>query len=43
MSVGWSGTILDFLQIDQHQFLDILQHSIPDASDSQLRAWIDSY
>lgn len=43
LSVGWSGTIQDFLQIDQHQFLDTLQHSIPDASDSQLRAWIDSY
>ncbi len=32
-----------FFIYDQHQFLDSLQNSIPDASPSQIRAWIDSY
>jgi len=27
--VGWSGTIQNYLQIDQHQFSQALQHSIP--------------
>lgn len=43
MSVGWSGSIPEFLQLDQHQFLEALHQSIPDASDSQHRAWIDTY
>lgn len=38
MSVGWSGSIPEFLQLDQHQFLEALPQSIPDASDSQHRA-----
>lgn len=43
MSVGWSGSIQEFLHIEQHQFLNALQDSILDASSSQIRAWIDSY
>lgn len=43
MSVGWSGTIQEFLRTDQYQFSSALQHSIPDTSDRQLRAWIDTY
>ncbi|WP_323679406.1 hypothetical protein [Exiguobacterium indicum] len=29
MSIGWSDTIQNYLQIDQHQFSQALQHSIP--------------
>lgn len=43
MSVGWSGTVQQFMNTEQSQFLHALQHSVPDASDSQLRAWIDTY
>lgn len=43
MSVGWSGTVRQFLNTEQSYFLRALQHSIPDASDSQIRAWIDTY
>ncbi|TCI75906.1 DUF2075 domain-containing protein [Exiguobacterium sp. SH0S1] len=43
MDVGWSGSIQEFMKMEQIQFLNALQHSIPDASDSQVRAWIDTY
>jgi len=43
MSVGWSGTVQQFMNTEQSQFLHALEHSVPDASDSQLRAWIDTY
>ncbi|TCI20386.1 DNA/RNA helicase domain-containing protein [Exiguobacterium sp. SL-9] len=43
MNHGWSGSIQEFLAVSQDSFLQRLQRTIPDASESQIKAWVDSF